>query len=219
MKFDLVKKILASVAACAMIASMTACSSKDTAVIGGADGPTEIVITDEESSADAVAENSAEESTEVSAEDTVDPDDISNYIPKPQAGDDDFYALFKTNDIDADYLETSKTATAAVAGIRAGNECAERWMAQVQISLDELDTLDASVAEEQRKSQENWEKTLDKKRDAAKENLTTQGSVQNIEMAFNVMLLYRERAAEVLYEVYKLNGEVNVTAGTGEAVG
>ncbi len=212
---SLLKKIIALALVAVMAVSITACSGSSSNTDAGSSAQSSASA--EESTAD--TESSSESSeTSTESEESEAPIDGSS-VPTPSAGDDDFKSLFSGNAIDTDYLTEINAAEDVVSSVRAGNTVANRWKSQIEISLDELENLDSTAYNEQKTAQEEWDNNLDSAIENIKSNLTTSGSLANIESAYNVMLLYRERAAEVMYQVYLANGEVNVTAGVGEAEG
>ncbi len=205
---DLFKKVICFALIGTMLISASACSSSDTSSVGEDE---EVIVEDGEVSDETTDESSETESNETPID--------GESMPNPDAGDEDFQTAFSGNAIDTDYLSAINTATDVVASVRAGNNAKTRWNTQIEISLDTLKELDESVYEEQEKAQEEWEASLDSAVEKIKANITTDGSLGNIESAYNVMLLYRNRAAEVLYQIYLINGEVDVNAGVGEAKG
>ncbi len=207
---NILKKLTVLALAAAFAFSVTACSSSSSSE-------------NSESGESSAQSSASEESTDSTAsggttETSTAPIDGSS-MPDPTAGDDAFKSLFSENAIDSDYLSEINSAQDVVSSVRAGNSAATRWKSQIEISLDELKELDSSAYDEQASAQETWENGLDAATENVKANITTDGSLGNIEAAYNVMLLYRERAAEVLYQIYQINGEVNVSAGVGEAQG
>lgn len=204
---SILKKLTVLALAAAFAFSVTACSSSSSSE-------------NSESGESSAQSSASEESTDstASSETSTAPIDGSS-MPDPTAGDDAFKSLFAQNAIDSDYLSEINSAQDVVSSVRAGNSAATRWKSQIEISLDELKELDSSAYDEQASAQETWENGLDAATENVKANITTDGSLGNIEAAYNVMLLYRERAAEVLYQIYQINGEVNVSAGVGEAQG
>ncbi len=219
----LLKKIIALAFVAVMAVSVTACSNSSSAADSSSSAESSVSQANEnieESSSDAESsaetdETSAESSTGETSEAPID----GSSVPDPSAGDEDFKKLFAGNAIDSDYLTQINAAEDVVSSVRAGNSAASRWKSQIEISLDELKNLDESAYDEQKTAQETWENNLDATIENIKSSQTTSGSLANIESAYNVMILYRERAAEVMYQVYLANGEVNVTAGVGEAQG
>lgn len=210
----LLKKIIALALVAVMAVSVTACSNSSSAADSSSSAQSstsEESENSEESSADAESSGETVETSEA-------PIDGSS-VPDPSAGDDDFKKLFAGNAIDSDYLTQINAAEDVVSSVRAGNSAASRWKSQIEISLDELKNLDSTAYDEQKTAQQTWENNLDSTIENIKSSQTTSGSLANIESAYNVMILYRERAAEVMYQVYLANGEVNVTAGVGEAQG
>ena len=220
---NLLKKIIALALVAVMAVSITACSnsSSNTEDSSSAQSSTsEASENTEESTTDTESSSESDEtSSESSASETSEAPIDGSSVPDPSVGDDDFKSLFAGNAIDSDYLTEINSAEDVVSSVRAGNTAANRWKSQIEISLDELESLDSTAYDEQKTAQETWENNLDSEIENIKSSLTTSGSLANIESAYNVMLLYRERAAEVMYQVYLANGEVNVTAGVGEAQG
>ncbi len=207
---NILKKLTVLALAATFAFSVTACSSSSSSE-------------NSESGENSAQSSASEESTDSTAssettETSTAPIDGSS-MPDPTAGDEAFKSLFSENAIDSDYLSEINSAQDVVSSVRAGNSAATRWKSQIEISLDELKELDSSAYDEQASAQETWENGLDAAVENVKSNITTDGSLGNIEAAYNVMLLYRERAAEVLYQIYQINGEVNVSAGVGEAQG
>lgn len=219
----LLKKIIALALVAVMAVSVTACSnssSNNDSSSSAESSVSEASENNDESSSDAESSAETDEtSTESSTGETNEAPIDGSSVPDPSAGDEDFKKLFAGNAIDSDYLAQINTAEDVVSSVRAGNSAASRWKSQIEISLDELKSLDESVYNEQKTAQETWEKNLDATIENIKSSQTTSGSLANIESSYNVMILYRERAAEVMYQVYLANGEVNVTAGVGEAQG
>ncbi len=214
MKINSILKKLTVLALAATFAfSVTACSSSSSSE-NSESGESSAQSSASEESTESTDGTASSETTETSTA----PIDGSS-MPDPTAGDDAFKSLFSENAIDSDYLSEINSAQDVVSSVRAGNSAATRWKSQIEISLDELKELDSSAYDEQASAQETWENGLDAATENVKANITTDGSLGNIEAAYNVMLLYRERAAEVLYQIYQINGEVNVSAGVGEAQG
>lgn len=217
----LLKKLIAIALVAVMAVSITACSSSSNGSSDSTESSAQSSVSEasEESSAGETSEStessSEEDETSTSSEAPID----GSSVPDPTAGDDAFKALFSGNAIDSDYLTEINSAADVVSSVRAGNTAANRWKSQIEISLDELKNLDSAAYDEQKSAQETWDNNLDSEIENIKSNLTTSGSLANIESAYNVMILYRERAAEIMYQVYLANGEVNVTAGVGEAQG
>lgn len=217
---NLFKKIIALALVAVMAVSITACSGSSSNTEDSSSAQSSASENTEESTADTESSSESDEtSSESSASETSEAPIDGSSVPDPSAGDDDFKSLFAGNAIDSDYLTEINSAEDVVSSVRAGNTAANRWKSQIEISLDELQNLDSTAYDEQKIAQETWENNLDSEIENIKSSLTTSGSLANIESAYNVMLLYRERAAEVMYQVYLANGEVNVTAGVGEAQG
>lgn len=217
---NLFKKIIALALVAVMAVSITACSNSSSNTEDRSSAQSSASENTEESTTDTESSSESDEtSSESSASETSEAPIDGSSVPDPSAGDDDFKSLFAGNAIDSDYLTEINSAEDVVSSVRAGNTAANRWKSQIEISLDELESLDSTAYDEQKTAQETWENNLDSEIENIKSSLTTSGSLANIESAYNVMLLYRERAAEVMYQVYLANGEVNVTAGVGEAQG
>ncbi len=217
---NLLKKIIALALVAVMAVSITACSNSSSNTEDSSSAQSSASENTEESTADTESSSESDEtSSESSASETSEAPIDGSSVPDPSVGDDDFKSLFAGNAIDSDYLTEINSAEDVVSSVRAGNTAANRWKSQIEISLDELQNLDSTAYDEQKTAQETWENNLDSEIENIKSSLTTSGSLANIESAYNVMLLYRERAAEVMYQVYLANGEVNVTAGVGEAQG
>lgn len=217
---NLLKKIIALALVAVMAVSVTACSGSSSKTEDSSSAQSSASENTEESTTDTESSGESDDtSTENSSSETSEAPIDGSSVPDPSAGDDDFKSLFAGNAIDTDYLTEINSAEDVVSSVRAGNTAANRWKSQIEISLDELENLDSTAYDEQKKAQETWENNLDSEIENIKSSLTTSGSLANIESAYNVMLLYRERAAEVMYQVYLANGEVNVTAGVGEAQG
>ena len=217
---NLLKKIIALALVAVMAVSITACSNSSSKTEDSSSAQSSASENTEESTTDTESSSESDEtSSESSASETSEAPIDGSSVPDPSVGDDDFKSLFAGNAIDSDYLTEINSAEDVVSSVRAGNTAANRWKSQIEISLDELQNLDSTAYDEQKTAQEEWENNLDSEIENIKSSLTTSGSLANIESAYNVMLLYRERAAEVMYQVYLANGEVNVTAGVGEAQG
>ncbi len=217
---NLFKKIIALALVAVMAVSITACSNSSSKTEDSSSAQSSASENTEESTTDTESSSESDEtSSESSASETSEAPIDGSSVPDPSVGDDDFKSLFAGNAIDSDYLTEINSAEDVVSSVRAGNTAANRWKSQIEISLDELQNLDSTAYDEQKTAQEEWENNLDSEIENIKSSLTTSGSLANIESAYNVMLLYRERAAEVMYQVYLANGEVNVTAGVGEAQG
>lgn len=207
---SILKKLTVLALAAAFAFSVTACSSSSSS---------ENSESGESSAQSSASEESTDSTTSSETTETSTAPIDGSSMPDPTAGDDAFKSLFAQNAIDSDYLSEINSAQDVVSSVRAGNSAATRWKSQIEISLDELKELDSSAYDEQASAQETWENGLDAATENVKANITTDGSLGNIEAAYNVMLLYRERAAEVLYQIYQINGEVKVSAGVGEAQG
>ena len=220
---DLLKKVICFALVGTMLISSSACSSSssDTSSESSTEssiGEDEEVVVEDSEVSEETTDETSESSTEESTESSETPIDGES-MPAPDAGDEDFQTAFSGNAIDTDYLTAINAATDTVSSVRAGNNAKSRWSTQIEISLDTLKELDESVYEEQEQAQEEWEANLDSAIEEVKANISTDGSLGNVESAYNVMLLYRNRAAEVLYQIYLINGEVDVNAGVGEAEG
>lgn len=179
------------------------------------------------STTDSTPETADESSVETEgANDDFTPNDLLNnesedeeqILPPPDIDDEEFCEFFSENIIDKAYFEDLESADTMALNRKASGSASTKWIAQTKVSLDFLSELDEEKYAEQKAIQEEWESKLEDELDKINQKTADAGSLGNIEANYNAMLFYRNRAAEVLYEIYTISGEINITAD-GEVKG
>lgn len=231
--------ILTAIAA-VMAVSISACAPAASEENSSSSSVSEILPEDEssletgsETEESSVAETDIDENDDSAAdpddnsddgddEDTEDPDkeDIPASSDKGEAlpdvdGSDDFKAAFKDNSIDTDYMKQSKVSGSVVEMVKINNGAADNWKKVVASAYKELLKLDASVEEEQ----QEWKDGLSDKFNEIRDQVTASGSFANVEISHNTMLVYRERAAELLEDIFEATGDISGYFSTGDANG
>jgi hypothetical protein len=224
------KKIISILLIGALAISLTACSqdsSSSTSSDSSVSSSEQSTVSDDSSSEDSGESSSEASDSPDSSADNSSETESSTEVPidgeklPTVEGSDDFVAAFTDNPIDTAYLETLNSSESVVSMVRAGNSASSQWQSEIDSAystllnkLTDSDKIDALKAE-----QTSWENNLSTEINNVKTAVTSTGSLANVEISYGAMLLYRERAAALLSQLYDITGEINITTPSGEAAG
>lgn len=233
MKYTNTKKILSLILALILALSLVACGndapaeetsepeSETTSTEVSEESTEEVSINDTEvdleptgdiSGFDASELNSTiEESEEVSTELTEEAYDL--FLPTVTENE-AFNAVFSRNDIDMAYYEVASDSGSTTAIVRASNKAASQWQTVIENAYEELKSVSADPSEAE-KDQNDWNAAVDAAVQKIKDDAGDDG-LANITVSYEIMLLYREKAGQLLEQIYAITGELDLTA---EAVG
>lgn len=220
------KKIIAILLTAALAASFTACGSGSTSsasstVESSSESSVSSAINSESSSAssEVSSEASSDVSSDTSSEESTPPID-GEKLPDVE-GSEAFQAAFKDNAIDTAYLKTINSSDSVVALVRAGNNGSNQWQAMIDSTYNELleKITDSEKLDTLKSEQSSWENSLSTEISKVKANVTSTGSLVNVEIAYGTMLIYRERAAALLAELFDITGTVDIASPSSEAAG
>ena len=232
MKYTNIKKIISLILALILSLSLAACGTETTA---GETSETEsettstevseeskedVTVNDAEvnldktgniSGFDAGDLNSTAEESETSTELTEEAYDI--FLPTVTENE-DFNTAFSHNEIDMAYYEVASDSGSTTAIVRASNKAAAQWQDVIENAYEELKTVSADTAAVEA-DQNDWNANVDASVQAIKDKAGDDG-LTNITVSYEIMLLYRAKAGQLLEQIYAVTGELDLTV---EAVG
>jgi len=229
MKYTSLKKILSLILVLVLALSLTACGT-ETPAEEVSDPETEVTAPEVSEESSEEAEESEEESklvieetgdisgfdaeelnSEASEEVSTDLTDEGYDLFLPAVTEnEDFNAVFARNDIDMAYYDVATDSGSTTAIVRASNKAAAQWQTVIENAYDELkSTAEDTAATE--KDQNDWNANVDAAVQAIKDKAGDDG-LANITVSYEIMLLYREKAGQLLEQIYAITGELDLTA-------
>ena len=129
-------------------------------------------------------------------------DDEHGFMPSIDSDNTEFLKIFNANSLDSAYEEELETAFSAKQWVEISQKYANFWLAEIDNAykclLVEADDTAAIKAE-----QSNWLSSCDDKIHQIESEITADGgSLARFNAANEVMLLYRERAADLYEQLY-----------------
>lgn len=161
--------------------------------------------------------------SELEGMDPMHPDNVgteSGELPVIE-GDSAFVAAFTSNQIDFDYMDAMNKAGSVADMVKAANDAASAWETQINFSFTQLiDSLGEEDKEKEELEQSAWSNELSIAIDEIKAGVTDDaGSSGSLDVAYKVMLLYRNRAVAIFEKLYEITGTVELHQAEGEAMG
>lgn len=146
-----------------------------------------------------------EESSEVSEE--LAEDAYDTFLPSATENE-EFNKAFANNDIDKDYYDVASTSGSTSAIVRASNKAASQWQSVITDAYTQLKNVspDAAAVE---KDESDWNANFDTAIENIKGSAGDDG-LANITVSYEIMLFCREKAAELLEQVYNITGEIDM---------
>ncbi|MEG1426609.1 MAG: hypothetical protein RSC76_02860 [Oscillospiraceae bacterium] len=136
------------------------------------------------------------------------------------SGSADFVKAFGENPVDSVYLADIQKAMDQMTMIQVTNTAASSWETQINSVFSKLtDSLSGDALDKITLEQSAWSNELEISVQEIQDAAAGKGSAANVEIAYNVMLLYRTRAAILFEKQFELDGKVTFSARSGDAKG
>ncbi len=218
----MLKKLIYILLACTLLMGTAACNSS----LGEASAtpapeseesadPTPEPTPEEESG----EESESEEEVEVPVIEGEEELSYSEELPMP-TGDDEFVKAFNENPIDAQYIAENEEDLSTQSQMEVIGMATAHWETQMNYTYTKvLGLLDEEDTEQFEIEQQAWIGEVPIYLDQFQEDTQDLGTAGAMEYSYRTMILYRERAIELLSVEYEKSGEIELVSITGDAAG
>ncbi len=140
-------------------------------------------------------------------------------LPMP-TGEDAFVTAFNENPIDAQYLSENNTGLSTQDQMIIIGQATAHWETQMNYTYTKvLGLLNETDSAQFEIEQQAWIGEVPIYLDQFQQDTSDLGSSGSVEYSYRTMILYRERAIELLSVEYEKNGNIELVSITGEAAG